>query len=257
MYCKHCGAKLDDEARFCTECGNETKVTVPAPKQEEKVTPKKANRDELPKGKYVSKNIVQDAQGNYHWVYEMSLLRNPTIFLLCWKIFFWIFTGMWIFFSLVELCGGYYSWDKFWDFTKVMMIYMQLGLIVMLILSMFVYGLIYGFKYCVKFEMTETGVTHTQLARQFKKAKAMSGILILAGLATHNLGRVGQGLLVGSHNSMSSSWKSVKSIVIRRSRNLIKVNETLNHNQVYAEKEDFDFVENFIREHVTSKCKIK
>ena len=80
--------------------------------------------------------------------------------------------------------------------------------------------------------------------------------VILAGMAAKNPGTVGQGILAGSKKSMVSSFSHVRSIEIFRRRNVIKVNERFNKNQVYAYDEDFDFVVDFIKSHVTKKCKI-
>ena len=52
---------------------------------------------------------------------------------------------------------------------------------------------------------------------------------------------------------MYSEFGKVRSVKACRRRNLIKVNEVLNHNQVYAEKEDFDFVLNYISSRVPKK----
>lgn len=81
-------------------------------------------------------------------------------------------------------------------------------------------------------------------------------MLILAGMATKNPGAVGQGMLAGVKNSMVSSFSNVKSIEIFRKRNVIKVNERMNKNQVYTSDQDFDFVVDYIKSHVTKKCKV-
>ena len=122
--------------------------------------------------------------------------------------------------------------------------------------SYLIYAVMQGFKYCVLFEMNEDGVKHTQMPKQFKKAQAMSLVLILSGMATKNPGAIGQGMLAGAKNSMVSSFSHVRSIEIFRKRNVIKVNERLNKNQVYAYDEDFDFVVNYIKSHVTKKCRV-
>lgn len=49
----------------------------------------------------------------------------------------------------------------------------------------------------------------------------------------------------------------MNSIEIFRRRNLIKVNEPLNYNQVYSQDEDFDFVLNYIIKHLSPKAKVK
>ena len=85
----------------------------------------------------------------------------------------------------------------------------------------------------------------------------MGWIAFIAGMVAKKPGVAGAGMLAASKQSMSSEWSKVKSIEIFRHRGVIKVNSLLNYNQVYAEPEDFDFVEDFIKSHVSDKCKIR
>ena len=57
----------------------------------------------------------------------------------------------------------------------------------------------------------------------------------------------------GARTEMYSEFGKVRSVKACRRRNLIKVNGLLNHNQVYTEKEDFDFVLNYISSRVPKK----
>ncbi len=204
----------------------------------------------------ISENIMQDANGTYHWIYEMDLLKNPTIIMILWKIFFWIFVGIWAFVLVIDLFDGRLTWDNFVGWTTVA-IYIELGMAVFIFFSYLIYLLFTGRKYCVRFEMNENGVTHIQLPKQVKKANAISSLLIFTGLASGNIGNVGKGMLIRSRTGMHSDFKSVRSIEIYPKRNVIKVNSPLNYNQVYAADEDFVFVESFIRAHVGKKCKVR
>ena len=47
-----------------------------------------------------------------------------------------------------------------------------------------------------------------------------------------------------------STFSKVRRVLGRRSMNVIKVNHLFEHNQVYAEKADYDFVWNYI----TGRC---
>ena len=49
---------------------------------------------------------------------------------------------------------------------------------------------------------------------------------------------------------MYTDFSSVRKVKAYPRRGLIKVNQLLSHNQVYAEREDFDFVLDYIR----SRC---
>ena len=252
MFCANCGNQLPDDAKFCDACGapvvTDESVQEPSPVVE-------PVKEEGPKGSKVTENICLGTDGKYHWYYEFKLMKNPTILFVLWKIFFWIFVGMWAFLSIINSIQGNFNMKDFLDFSKIFLLIL-IGVEALVAISYFLYAAMQGFKYCVMFEMDEDGVRHTQMPRQFKKAQAMSLVLILAGMATKNPGAAGQGMLAGAKSSMASSFSHVRSVEIFRKRNVIKVNEKLGKNQVYACDQDFDFVVNYIKSHVTKKCKV-
>ena len=53
-------------------------------------------------------------------------------------------------------------------------------------------------------------------------------------------------MVAGSSGGMYTAFEHVKSIKADKKRSLIKVNETLFKNQVYADGEDFDFALDYI-----------
>ncbi|MDO5321059.1 MAG: zinc ribbon domain-containing protein [Bacteroidia bacterium] len=264
MFCPKCGTPLPDAAKFCGSCG--TKLEIPEVAEpvasefvaSEPVTPEPAKEQQAaqPQGRKVTENIVFGTDGKYHWYYEFKLMKNPTILKLIWKIFFWIFVVMWIFLSIINACGGHFNFKDFLDFSKIFLLILA-GFEALVAISYFIYAAMQGFKYCVMFEMDGEGVTHTQMPSQFKKSQAAAAVLVFMGAVAGKPGAMGTGILSGTKSSMKSSWSSVKSIEIFRKHDVIKVNEKLNKNQVYALPEDFEFVENFIKSHVTKKCDIR
>ena len=253
MFCANCGNKLPDDAKFCDACGAPVATAEPVQEPSQVVEP--VEEVQL-KGRKVTENIVLGTDGKYHWYYEFKLMKNPTILKVLWRIFFWIFVVMWAFLSIVNVSEGHFNMKDFLDFSKIFLLIL-VGIEALVGVSYLLYAALQGFKYCVMFDMDGEGVTHTQMPRQFKKAQAMSLITMLMGAAAGNPGAVGTGMLAGSKQSMVSHWTAVKSIEINAKHNVIKVNERLNKNQVYAEDADFEFVENFIKMHVTKKCKIR
>lgn len=254
MYCPYCGKSLQNNTKLCGNCGREIEIPKTTLATETKVLQEPSDTVDL-SGRYVTENIILGEDGKYHWNYEYKLLKNPTILFLLWKIFFWIGIGIWLFMVLLTIFDGNFTRD-FWKLTKIFGIGI-IGLEVFVAIGYFFYAMFLGFKYCVVFEMDEKGVTHTQLHKQYKKSQAMSFILIMAGLVVGRPGTVGTGLLAATKKSMSSSWSQVRSIEIFRRRGVIKVNERLFKNQVYAEAKDFKFVEDYIKAHVTKKCTIR
>lgn len=191
-------------------------------------------------------NIYQDQQGNYHWVYEMNLYSNPTIMLMLVKIFGGIFLGMWLFLTIIDAVNGKFSMDSFLSTGKIILI-IAVVFAVLVPISYLIYAALMGGKYCVLFEMSPLGVKHTQLPKQFKKAQAIGILGVLIGGATGNLATMGLGLHNATMNSRYSAFADVKTIEVDRKNHVIKLNEPLNYNQVYAEDVDFDFVLSYIQ----------
>ena len=184
--------------------------------------------------------------GKYRWTYEMSLFKNPTIFLLVWKIFFFIFLGV---FAVVNI-SDFIKWgpEKALENLPVLG-YLLLGMTAVVGLGYLIYAAIMGGKYIVEFEMDEKGITHKQTASQAKKAKKIGRVTMMAGAASGRIGNVGAGMNA-QRTEMYTEFTKVRKVKAYPRLDLIKVNERLEHNQVYAAKEDFEFVKNYI----ASRC---
>ena len=182
--------------------------------------------------------------GKYRWIYELNMYKNPSIIFVVFKIFGYILLTGWAIMTISDLCRGE-RWDTIWFDTKMMLLIVAL-FVVLIILAYLLVAASYGGKYIVLFEMDEQGVLHRQLKSQIKKAQAMGWLTVLAGLKAGNLTTIGAGLNSATKTSSYSSFENVRNVKAYRSRNLIKVNELLEKNQVYVTDEDFDFVYNFI-----------
>ena len=193
---------------------------------------------------YTSENIKFCPDGKYRWVYELDMYKNPTILYLVLKIFGFLIAIPCLLMFIPLLKGE--SLEYVWDKSKYALLLFGIFFLCVFVGYIIVANM-YGGKYVVMFEMDEDGVLHRQMKKQVKKAKAMSNLLILAGLVSGNPARVGQGLLTATYTSSYSTFTRVRKVKPYRKRNLIKVNGLLYHNQVYMEDEDFDFVYDYIR----------
>lgn len=195
--------------------------------------------------------------GKYRWVHEMSLYKNPSILFLVMKIFAWVCFGIWLFSILLRGCDSVDSkdfWEMAWGDTKFFLIIFAVFMALCLI-SYYIYALIMGGKYCVLFEMDQQGVLHQQMAKQVKKAEVIRALTVLAGLASRNITTVGVGL--AARTEMYTTFASVKSVKANPRHNIIKVNETLNHNQVFVAPANYDFVLRYILDHVKPEVRDK
>ena len=194
-----------------------------------------------------SGNITLQEDGKYRWTYEVNLFRNPTILLLIWKIFFFIILGIFAFVVLISSGSSHFWWDGFLDTAKVFG-FILVGMVVLTALGYLIYAAIMGGKYIVEFEMDEKGVRHKQTAKQAKKAEKLGQAAMAAGAASGSAETAGAGLNA-QRTEMYTEFAKVRKVKAYPRRDLIKVNERLGHNQVYAAKENFMFVKDYIVSH--------
>lgn len=199
-----------------------------------------------------SGRITLGDDGKYRWVYEMSLFRNPTVFCLVWKIFFFIILGIFSFVMIVDAIewSDFFP-DRFLNNLKFFA-YFLIGMTALTAIGYGIYALIMGGKYIVEFEMDEQGVLHRQIAFQAEKAKKIAKATMAGGLASGRLTTVGVGMNA-QRTEMYSEFSTVRKVKAYPRRHLIKVNGLLAHNQVYVAKEDFEFVENYVCSHCVNR----
>ncbi len=214
------------------------------------------NNDVVLKGEKVTENIWLCPDGVYRWTYEFDMRRNPMILFTVLKVMAIAWSVVYLFTLAIDLfSGNIHSLGDFWNSSKLFVIMAGIVLVLSLV-SYVILAALYGWKYQVLFELTDTSVTHIQMPKQFKKAEAIGWLTMLAGIVAKKPSMVGLGLNVAAKNSSTSEFKSVEFVKVRRKRNTIHVNQLLDKNQVYAEDADFDFVEKFITERCT-KAKFK
>ena len=169
-------------------------------------------------GDKITENVYLCPDGKYRWCYEFRMLKNPAILITVLKV--------------LMLSFG------------IVVGFMVLGAVSYLILAA-----MYGWSYQVLFTMDENGVEHRQMKKQFEKAEAIGWLTAAVGLAAGNIGRAGTGLLAATKTSTTSEFQHVRKVRAVQRRDVIYVNQLLEHNQVYVEDADFDFVRNYIEEH--------
>ena len=197
-------------------------------------------------GKRISKNIYLCPDEKYRWIYELDMIKNPIILFTIWKVLaisFGIVAIMTFLMILKDLLKYGLNWHA--EDAKVLIIFI-LVFIGISIVAYLAVAKSYGWKYIVLFEMDENSIVHIQVPKQFKRAKAIGWLTAMAGLASGSVGRVGQGVLTATHDRTTSDFDFVKTIILKPRQNAIKVNYLFTHNQIYAEKEDFVFIANYI-----------
>ncbi len=203
---------------------------------------------------YQSQNIHYCGDGKYRWVYEMDMMKNPTLLITVFKVLGLSFFIAWAIIILIVAIGGT-TWETIWGITKVILILCAI-FIPITFLAYLIVSAQNGRKYVVLFEMDEQGVLHRQLRKNVKRDKAIAWLTVLAGVTAGNWGAASAGFVSATHDSLYSDFGGVRSVKVKRKWITIKVNELLNKNQVYAADEDFDFVSQFIISHCPSVSNI-
>ena len=193
-------------------------------------------------------NIKKCDDGTYRWAYEFNMLKNPISLLTVLKIFLLVLVGMWIIFGLFRIGDDGFV-GAFVAQTKELLIPAAI-LFGLSIVGYIILACIYGWKYCVLFEMNETGIRHIQMEKQYKKAQALGWLTAMAGAAAGKPGVMGTGLLAATKNEQATEFSKVKRLRTFRAFHTIKLDSPLNHNQIYAEPEDYDFVLNYISKRI-------
>ncbi|MBP5572814.1 MAG: hypothetical protein J6X40_01440 [Bacteroidales bacterium] len=196
----------------------------------------------------MEKEIRLCADGKYRWVYELHVLKNPTMFLNLLKAMAFAMVVIFLLLVLVDAFRGELDGQRFLDTLK----FSCLGMVVFLVLdvlTMLVAAVIYHGKYVVLFEMDDKMVNHIQMPRQVEKNQVVGMINVLVGAVTLNPTEVGVGLMAGSSIASATEYAKVRRVKAFRRRNLIQVNQRLFRNQIYVPDEDFDFVYDYIVSH--------
>ena len=206
------------------------------------------SRGVAPAGTRVSENITLGSDGKYRWTYAVNLFKNPVFFLLVWKLFFFIVLIIFAFTTVVDLIDwGGFSLARTLGQLKIFGIIFG-GMTALVTVGYLIYAAIMRGKYVVEFEMDEKGVLHRQVASQAKKSQKIGGAAMAAGILAGNYGAAAAGA-ASQRTEMYSDFSRTRKVKTRRLFSEIKVVSGLEHNRIYAAKEDLGFVADYMIAH--------
>ncbi len=196
---------------------------------------------------YSGSRVALCEDGKYRWTYPLDMLKNPSILFVLLKIF-GILLSIPLLIALISAAANN-DWQKIWDgFIKIWLIVMVVFFVIILISYLIVVWM-NGGKYVVNFTMDEKRLIHEQVPVQYDRARKVGLLAVLMGIFAKRPATAGAGALAASRDTSVSVFDKVRRVKPRRRQNLIKVNQSLERNQVYVPDEDFDFVLDFIRKH--------
>ncbi|MBR0210758.1 MAG: hypothetical protein IJQ46_00015 [Oscillospiraceae bacterium] len=180
--------------------------------------------------------------GKYRWIYALSLYRDGSIFFLVWRIFFFIFAGIFGMVMLAEIGKG-----RMLTNLRFLGIFL-LGMTAVVALGYLVYAAMMGGRYVVEFTMDENGLNHRQTDWQAERARKIGEITAMAGAAKGSYSVMGAGYSA-QRTELYSDFSKVRRVKGYPRRGVIKVTGLLVHNQVYVLPEDYEFVMGYIVRH--------
>ena len=149
-FCTHCGTRMPDETAFCPNCGNAVGQRMPQNSPPPNSTPRYAPPDVT----MVTPNIGLGPDGKYRWIYEMSLFRNPSLFVTVWKVFFFVCIGLFVMMALIQAFEGDLDGEAALNLLGVCGIVLGV-MTALVVISFLIYAAIMGGKYIAMFEMDE------------------------------------------------------------------------------------------------------
>ena len=186
--------------------------------------------------------------GKYRWVYDVPMLKNPTILFEVFWVLLVSFGIVWLIFVLIGSCSGDFGLPMLWMSIKMFALLSAVFFVLGFVAYFFV-AWYYGWKYSIMFIMDEKEVVHEQLKSTTHKARVIGKLTALGGAAGGGVGMVGMGALIATRTSMTTSLDDVRRLIPCRRMNCIKVNERFSRNRVFVADEDFYFVYDFLRQH--------
>ncbi len=233
MFCPSCGAELPEGGAFCVHCGaalDGSGQSVPVLTQD----------PSLPEG------IFRDDKGAYHWVYHLNMMRNPVPLLMIMKIMAYICGGMAVIVFLMTLLNHNTLAESLKAFA-IVAFGIGGGIIVLAYISWLILMALHGSSYTVEHLMTEDRVEHLQTHEEREKSEKIKTAVFILGMLSDDPGTVG--LAMAGREEMTSCYTDVRKLVASPRHDLIKVNNVLQHNHVYAYPHQYEFVWSYLASH--------
>ena len=197
----------------------------------------------------------QDEDGIWRWSYDVNLYTDFHILFLVFKVMLIsvAITSM-IVFSIMLFSGNLSSLEEIAGFLGVMGIILGI-ILVLCVVGYYLYALINGGKYSVRFEMSEQGIWHIQQPKQAARNRTVGVLTTIAGALSGRPSAAGAGMMAASRTRMHTGFKEISRITACRSKERIVLKSGFESNEIYMDRTDFDFVLDYIRARADASTK--
>ena len=190
-------------------------------------------------------NRVKYQNGKFIWTYELLLNENRSILNTLIKVMVFAFL-----FPVTILIIVFSMESGLLHTLKTLLPLLCLIALVLSAITAISYLLIcriYNNKLTYHYEMDKDGILSMAKETDAKKTKTISDVAALTGILTKNYGLSAAAMT--DHSKSYSEFKKVKSVKTEPKYDLIKVNSFLLFNQIYVNKQDYEFILDYIKMH--------
>lgn len=186
--------------------------------------------------------------GKYRWLYDLDLRKNLSILYTTIKVVLISFLIPLVLLMIIFAIEG----NLINALKDLLPIYFLIGIVLVFItlISYYIVVRYYKGRFSFMFEMDENGITFKRFGSDAEKTETIGKIVSIIGATTNNAGLVGGGLNLAASQTSTSNFSKVRSIKAILERDLIKVNSLFLFNQIYVNKDDYQFVLNYIQSHI-------
>lgn len=265
MFCSNCGKEITNNAKFCANCGAAVRMqqaptaapvnqpTISNTAAFQRVADDPAVSQPFVSNPALPEGIYQDENGAYHWIYRMHMLKNPTVPIMFIKVFGGIMGGIVLLMSMIHLVNDN---PEYIPDTLLLFLAITGGFILLFLIIWLIMAAARGGYYIIEHMMDENKVVYLSTPEEKKKMRGWATAAFILGMASGDMTTMATGAALAGSERFDSDYTDVKSIQAVRRRDLIKVNNVLQRNTIYAAPHQYDFVYNYIVAHCPN-AKIK
>ncbi len=199
---------------------------------------------------YPSK-VTKTPDGAYRWSYDMPMFRPNYLMVVLAKVLGIISVAMYIFTLYLVAAGSRMTLR-----LALLTLLPFVGLFALAALIYSICGLVMGGTYHLRFEMNEEAIMLVRKASTNQLMESVSVIMVLTGAASGNVGQslTGAGMAAGAGSGLTR-FENISRIHPHPKYDEISLTSFDGFNQIWVGPESFEFVRDYLSEHLPKKKK--
>lgn len=186
-------------------------------------------------------------EGKYVWSFDMDMKKNPSILKFVLKIILAILIFLFLFLAFLAIKDR--DWETFLWAGKILA-GCSLAIIAICYVAYWFVTKYFGGIYSWCYEMDEDGIRYWQPEEQAEKSRNIAKTSAAVGALTGNLGLAAAGTANALADVNEVKFDKVNFLGKSEEEDMITMHTILMHHVIYVDKENFDFVYNYIHDRV-------